>query len=111
VPWREWWLPGSHPHADRPNWQPATLSKAFRNFQEGLEKFSQRRTAKLLGENRSALGRYRWIAKLPEKLFTRLMRKPGRPASTKMLADISRAMAGKDTAEGELPALRRPCRA
>jgi hypothetical protein len=79
--------------------------------QEGLEKFSQRRTAKLLGENRSALWRYRWMAKLPEKLFTRLMRKPGNPASTKMLADISRAMAGKDTAEGEAARIAAACRA
>jgi hypothetical protein len=39
------------------------------------------------------------------------MRKPGNPASTKMLADISRAMAGKDTAEGEAARIAAACRA
>ncbi len=94
--------PGSHPYADRPNWQPATtIEDYFRNCREGLEEFSQRRAAKLVGENRSALWRYTWMAKLPEELFTRLVRKPGRRPSTKTLADVARAMAGKNTAEVE----------
>jgi integrase len=39
--------PGSHPHSDRPNWQPATtIDDYLRNCREGLEEYPDRRAAK-----------------------------------------------------------------
>ena len=40
--------PGSHPHSDRPNWQPAeTANDYLRNCQDGLEAYTDRRMAKI----------------------------------------------------------------
>ncbi len=48
--------PGSHPYADRRNWQPAeTIEDYFHNVEEGLEENSDRCAAKLIGESRPAL--------------------------------------------------------
>jgi|SRR6266850_6643396 hypothetical protein len=94
--------PGSHPHADRPNWQPATtIDEYLRNCREGLEEYSHRRATKLLGMTRMATWRAVWVAKLPEELVNRLLRKPGRKPSMKTLADVARAMIGRNTAEVE----------
>ena len=46
--------PGSHPHSDRPNWRQAeTLDEYLANCREGLEQYSDRRAAKLMGVSRS----------------------------------------------------------
>ena len=48
--------PGSHPHADQPNWKPADNADDYlRNCEDGLEKFSERRFAKLFGASRIEL--------------------------------------------------------
>ena len=57
---------GSHPHSDRPNWQPAeTLDDYARNCREGLEDDSDRRAAQLLGRSRMAVYRAKLMAGLP----------------------------------------------
>jgi len=66
--------PGSHPHADRPNWRPAeTLTDYLRNVEEGLEAPSDRRLAKLIGISRIKLYRLRMFAEIPKDLFERLL--------------------------------------
>ena len=91
--------PGSHPHADRPNWQPAeTAAEYFRNCQEGLETFSQRRLAKILGVSRIVLWRARMLAEIPEDLFERILAQPDHKTSTRELASIGAALAGKASA-------------
>jgi hypothetical protein len=83
--------PGSHPHSDRPNWQPAeTIEDYFRQCEEGLENFSGRRMAKLFGISRAALWRWRLMAQIPEDLFNLLMEKSKRRLSTKSLAAVGR---------------------
>ena len=70
--------PGSHPHADQPNWRPADTYEAYAsNVREGLEEWSDRRAAKLLGVPRISLYRWRRSAALPEDLFKRLIKLPG----------------------------------
>ena len=65
--------PGSHPHSDRPNWEPAeTANDYLRNCREGLEAYSDRRMAKLLGWSRAHLWRAKLMAEIPEDLFERL---------------------------------------
>lgn len=87
--------PGSHPHADRPNWRPAeTPDDYLRNCREGIEEYSERRYAQLLGAPRIALWRGRMMAEIPDELFERLLRAPGRPSS-KALAQIGAALAGR----------------
>ena len=88
--------PGSHPHSDRPNWRPAeTAEEYLRNCDEGLEAYSERRMAKLLGVSRTALWRWKMIAEIPEELFERLLAKPDHALSTKELANIGRALNGR----------------
>jgi hypothetical protein len=82
--------PGSHPHADRRNWKPAeTLEEYLQNCREGLENFSQRKAARLLGVSRSELQRW----EIPEPLFEALLN-ARRPPSTKALAEVGRALRG-----------------
>jgi hypothetical protein len=79
--------PGSHPHADRPNWQAAeTIEDYVRNVREGLEKWSDRKAAKLFGVSRTKLWRWSMLAEIPEDLFERLVTVP--MASTKALAQV-----------------------
>jgi hypothetical protein len=86
--------PGSHPHADQPNWRPAdTFADYVRNCQEGLEPYSDRRAAKLLGISRAELWRWKLMAELPEALFESLL-KEGRKSSSKALASVASALKG-----------------
>ncbi len=90
--------PGSHPHADRPNWQPAeTADEYFRNCQEGLETFSERRAAKIMGVSRIKLWRWRRTAEIPDDLFERLMTELDHIPSSRELANIGQAVCGKNT--------------
>jgi hypothetical protein len=85
--------PGSHPHADRPNWRPAKTAEDYlRNCREGLEEYSERRLASLLGLPRMKIRQCKMMAEIPAELFERLLRsKP----STKALAQIGAVLAGK----------------
>jgi hypothetical protein len=52
------------------NWSPAeTFGDYVRNCREGLEPWSERRAAKLLGISRAELWRWKLTAELPEDLF------------------------------------------
>ena len=85
--------PGSHPHADRPNWQPAeTAEEYLSNVREGLEEMSERRLAKLLGWSRGQIWRAKQMAAIPDDLFNLLMASGCR--STKALAAVGQAMKG-----------------
>lgn len=65
--------PGSHPHADRRNWQPATTYEEYaRNVREGLEPLSERRLAKLGGFSRMSLYRVKLAAELPKAVIEAL---------------------------------------
>ena len=82
--------PGGHPHADRPNWAPATTIEDYlRNCSEGLEEYSLRRVAKLLGVPRIELQRWILMAELPEGLFENLLAADIR--SSRALANIALA--------------------
>jgi len=62
--------PGSHPHSHRRNWQPATtIDEYVQNCREGLEKYSDRRAANLLGWTRINGYRAKLMSKLPRTLF------------------------------------------
>jgi hypothetical protein len=89
--------PSSHPHADQPNWRPAETAEDYlRNCREGLEEYSQRRLAKLMGVPRMMLWQSRMMAEIPEELFERLLRnKP----STKAPAQIGAALTGRAPAK------------
>lgn len=77
--------PGSHPHADQPNWRPADNFEDFlRNCREGLEQASDRRAAKLLGVSRAELWRWKLMAELPEGLFDALLRASNKPTTTQL---------------------------
>jgi hypothetical protein len=82
------------PHADRPNWRPAdTFADYIRNCQEGLEPYSDRRAAMLLGISRAELWRWKLMAELPEALFEALL-KAGRKPTSKALASVASAIKG-----------------
>ena len=85
--------PGSHSHSDRPNWQPAeTADDYLRNCQDGLQAYSDRRMAKLLGWSRAHLWRAKLMAEIPEDLFERLLARADHVPSTKELANVARAL-------------------
>jgi hypothetical protein len=88
--------PGSHPHADRPNWRPAeTPDDYLRNCREGLETYSERRMAKLLGMTRIGLWRAKIASELPQELFKHILqerRRLGFGISMKSLAQIALAL-------------------
>ena len=88
--------PGGHPHSDRPNWSPAeTADDYIRNCQEGLETYSDRRMAKLLGVSRAHLWRMKSMAAIPEELFNEILSKSNHTPSAKELASVGRALAGR----------------
>jgi hypothetical protein len=88
--------PGCHPHADQANWRPAeTAGDYLRNCDEGLEDYSDRRMAKLMGVSRTALWRWKMMAEIPEELFERLLARADHTPSTKELANIGRALTGR----------------
>ena len=92
--------PGSHLHSDRPNWQPAeTADEYATNVREGLEKYSERRHAKLLEVSRMTLNRWKKMAAIPEDLFNLLIATGN--CSTKALAQIGQAFNGKSS-KGEV---------
>lgn len=81
---------GSHP--DRRNWKPAeSLDEYVRNCREGLETYSGRRAAKLLGWNRGIVWRAKKIAELPKDLFEALT-ELDEPPSVKEMAAVSQAL-------------------
>ena len=93
--------PGSHPHSDQRNWRPAeSVEDYFHNVAEGLESFSERRLATLLGVSRAELWRAKQIAALPEDLFEELLAAPG-SVSPRALANVSVALFGNGTAADE----------
>jgi hypothetical protein len=87
--------PGSHPHADRPNWKPAeTIDEYFQNCRDGLEKFSNRKAAKLLGWSRIRLHRAKASSRIPRDLFEMLItQRPG--PGMRELANIGALFEGK----------------
>jgi hypothetical protein len=99
--------PGSHPHSDRPNWSPAATIEEYLDYcAEGLETYSDRRAAKLLGVPRSHVQRMRLAAGVPEDLFERLLsarRAGGLVLSLKTLAAVGKAL---DRGRGRGGALR-----
>ena len=87
--------PGSHPHLDQPNWQPATtLGEYVANCREGLENYSERRLAKLLGMSRTELQRAVLLAEIPEELFENLITDRQHQPSPTELAYVARALKG-----------------
>ena len=87
--------PGSHPHSDRPNWRLAeNIDDYLANCREGLETYSDRRAAKLLGLTRAEVQRAKLFAEIPGELFERLLVEKTRPASPNELAYIARALRG-----------------
>ena len=92
---------GSHPHSDRPNWQPAeTIEDYIQNCNDGLETYSERRAAKFMGISRAALWRMKQICNIPEALFERLI-EADPPPSARQLANIGRALKGQPSGEAE----------
>lgn len=89
--------PGSHPHVDRPNWEPAdNIGDYMRNCREGLETWSECRAAKLMGMSRAHLWRMRQMANIPDDLFELLLddaRMGDHVPSTQEFAAIGQALA------------------
>jgi hypothetical protein len=89
--------PGStdNPHADQRKWRPATtLEEYARNCREGLEDYSDRRAAEILGVSRVWVWRAKMLAAIPKDLFERLLA-ADTPPSTKALAQIGQALSGR----------------
>jgi hypothetical protein len=92
--------PGSHPHIDRPNWRPATtIDEYVANCSDGLEQFSQRHAAKLLGWPRIAVWRAMLIAEIPADLFEHLLN--SEIQSPRALAAIALALRVGNSADVE----------
>jgi len=86
--------PVGHPHAERPNWRPAeTLDDYERNCADGLETWSERRAAKLLGLPRAKIWRAKKKAAIPDELLQRLL---AAGIGSAELSYIGRALAGGD---------------
>jgi hypothetical protein len=82
-------LPGEPLQHGR-NWSPATTFEEYvRNVREGLEAYSDRRAARLLGWPRIAIYRAKLMAELPEPLFEALM--DADVLSAKALAQVALA--------------------
>lgn len=66
--------PGSHSHSDQPNWRPAdNMDDYLRNCREGLEVYSERHLAKLLGMTRAMVWRAKLMASIPSELTEALI--------------------------------------
>ena len=74
--------------------QAATKFFHDKYCREGLETYSERRYAKLLGVSRTALWRWKMMAEIPEDLFQRLLARGDHLTSTKEMANIGRALNG-----------------
>jgi hypothetical protein len=88
--------PGSH----LPNWRPASTAEDYlRNCREGLEKYSERRLAELMGWPRIRIHRAKLMGELPEALFERLL--AAGLLSAMALANVAIALKG-DPLSGEI---------
>ena len=81
--------PGSHPHADRPNWHPGDDEAADELMQQKLadalrDGKSERQIAKLLGVTRKLVWRAKLLASIPEDLHEVLRATKPRPSSKEM---------------------------
>jgi hypothetical protein len=86
-------LPGEPPLLR--NWQPATtIGDYLRNCREGLEEYSDRRAAKLMGCPRIQLYRAKLMAELPDDLFEELL--AAGVTSSKALAQVALALKRDD---------------
>lgn len=105
--------PGSHGR----NWSPAeTFGDFVRNCEEGLETWSERQAAKLMGVSRAELWRWGLMAELPDDLFEALLATGKKCPSSRELANIVLALRGNFTREvercphcGEVLRIRRVC--
>jgi hypothetical protein len=62
------------PRGAIPNWQPATTADDYvRNVREGLEEWSERRMAILMGWSRIRVYRAKMYAAIPKELFEKLI--------------------------------------
>jgi hypothetical protein len=87
--------PGGHPPEDRRNWHPAeTIDDYLANCREGLETYSERRAAKLMGWSRAKVHRAKAIESIPADLFERLLEQDDVPSLTEM-ALIGQALQGR----------------
>jgi hypothetical protein len=78
--------PGSHPHADRPNWRKAeTFEEYIINVPEGLEPFSQRRCASLISVSRKKLWEMDLMGSVPKELWERLVKAGAATTSSAMV--------------------------
>jgi hypothetical protein len=78
------------PRGATPNWRPAeTLEDYLRNCREGLETYSDRKAARVLGWPRIELYRAKLMSKLPKPLFERLL--AAGINSSKALANVALA--------------------
>ena len=94
--------PGNHPHADRPNWQPADdISTYLESCREGLEEYSDKRACELLGWSRSKLWRVRKAGQLPEELFERLIAQNKMPSWSELAAIAGALFEGESPVECE----------
>jgi hypothetical protein len=90
---------GGNPHADRPNWRPAeTIDEYMSNCREGLEDYSDRRAAKLVGMTRIQLYRAKLVAKLPNELFELLLKER---LSTRAMAQVALALRRGENTKAE----------
>ena len=95
-------LPGGHPHADRPNWQPAqTILEYVANCREGLEVYTDKRAAELLGWSRAKLWRVRSASRLPEPLFEALIAQRQMPSWRELAGIADTLFDGKPAHETE----------
>jgi hypothetical protein len=79
------------PRGAIPNWAPATTADEYlRNCREGLEEYSDRRFALLMGWPRVQVFRVKLVAELPEALFERLL--DAGICSAKALAGVALAL-------------------
>ena len=96
--------PGEHTLADQRNWQPATtLDDYLANCREGLEAYSDKRAAKLLGVSRAKVQRMKQMAFIPDELFDRLLdgafADKKNTLSTTELARIGQTLEGRGKTE------------
>lgn len=91
--------PGSHPHSDRPNWRPAEIfSEYIASCNAGLERYSDRRAAKLFGVSRARWQRIQLAATLPDELFERLLEQLPHMPSMREFASVALALQGRGPA-------------
>jgi hypothetical protein len=92
---------GGSPGSQWRNWSPATnIDDYLRNCREGLETYSDRHAAGLLGWSRAMVWRAKLVNDLPRDLFEALISEERRSVpSVRELAKISLALQGRSAAE------------